>query len=110
MVITQYERYLFTKTENRQTVKNEIIRMNHDQLLKEAGYAAIRNKKEKLIINENPSNESIIVDTEVTKHAADPVKRKAYFIPDLISKTRVEYRNFDVDIQDVHISTPDEKL
>ena len=107
MVTTQYERYLFTKTELKQAVKQEIILMNRNKILKEAAYREIEKRKEDLPPTIKPISEINIIDQSVIKRAEDLVKPKACFVPDLISKSRVEYRNFDVDIHDVHITTQD---
>jgi lipopolysaccharide transport system ATP-binding protein len=110
MVTAQYERYLFTKPEMKQAVKEEIILINHDKILKEATYKEIENKNEHSILNEQSADESEKVDQAAITYAVDLAKSKAYFVPDLVSKTRVEYRNFDVDIHDVHIATPDGEI
>jgi lipopolysaccharide transport system ATP-binding protein len=131
MVTAQYERYLYAKKEKMQSVKKEIILLNDNKLLKEATY----NESEKLktnfksqinsknvikteeIIHENENNRQLYIygkeitiqsniDESVKKQTVEFVKSKAYFIPDLIPKSTVEYRDFDVDISDIYITTP----
>ena len=108
MVTAQYERYLFAKLENQPAVRQEIILMNQDQLLKEATYHEIEKGKQKEAYKNIPSKEkSKAIDSKVGRQAADIVKQKAYFIPNLVPKSRVEYRDYDINISDVCILTPE---
>jgi len=128
MVTAQYERYLFAKKENMAAVKQEIILMNDNKELKEAAYIEIEkiitnsksqvddenvrktakteNKNQNIEQLYNKGIENITqdnIDESIKKQAVEIAKPKAYFNPDLVSKSRSEYKNYDVLILDVEI-------
>ena len=110
LVTTQYERYLFSKKGNMLQIRKEIIALNKNEELKAATYEEIERSKQK---GKKPKNEEEMPvefkeqNKEVQAQAAEIIKQKAYFIPGLIPKSTVEYRNEDVDITDVCILTPE---
>ncbi len=134
MVTAQYERYLFAKKENLQAVRRKIVMMNQDDQLKLATYAEIEKQKAEIIPGAKPvvenqfeeqqhsekSKEDTSVskrqdtraesaDIEISRKAAELITPKAYLIPNLVPKSRIEYRVFDVDITDICIVTPEGK-
>ena len=105
MVTTQYQRYLFTKKEKKQAVRQEIILLNQNQKLKDDTYAEIA-KGSKLSLKKD--SDLIKSDKELNKpyfFETEPTEQEAGFIESFIPKSRLEYRTEDVDILDVHITT-----
>ncbi|MGB4205291.1 MAG: ABC transporter ATP-binding protein [Bacteroidales bacterium] len=104
LVTAQYQRYLFATPELTSKVLAEIKLINTDKALKENIYSELINtnsesthhiSKQGLNIKQHTNNE--------TQRPVD-VKRASY-MPGFISKSKVEYRNYDVDITDVNIYT-----
>lgn len=110
LVTAQYERYLFSKKENMPQVRKEIIALNKNTALKIATYEEI--EQNKLKGNKTKKDEEIPVEfkeenKDVRMKATEILRPKAYYIPGLVPKSTVEYKNEDVDITDVCILTPE---
>lgn len=108
LVTAQYERYIYANKEKTPSIRKEIILINNDDELKQATYNEIEQNK-KGNASEKPKNivpvEKAAGKTEISKKASSIIKPKAYFISGLVPKSRIEYRNEDVDIEDVCIKT-----
>ncbi len=95
----QYDRLLFAKPEDQQAVRNEIIELNRDEKKKQE-YVKDQRQPEK-----SPGmEEKVEPPREVPK---EETRSKAFLIPNFISKSRIEYKNYDVEIHDVHMRTLD---
>jgi len=105
-ITKQYERFLFAKPEEINKVRDEIkmidfSKKSYDIIAgSDIGKSALPNS-----VN-NPVN-IVLADTNNKNEIVH--KSKAYFLPELISKARIEYRNYEVDITNVTILSPDER-
>ena len=81
-VTKYYEKYLFAKDENKQNIVNEI---------------------------KNYSKDITTIDEKNNKHVKAFTKNKsllkAYYIPNFISKSKIEYDDTDIEINDVQLKT-----
>jgi len=107
LVTAQYERYLYAKKEMMATVREEIVELNKNEALKAATYAELSAAKESTTRTQHPAAETVVPDNTAKETAKELLKPKAQFLPNLIPKSTVEYRNYDVDIFDVCIKTRD---
>jgi lipopolysaccharide transport system ATP-binding protein len=110
LVTTQYERFIYAKKNNMPVIRKEIVLMNSEHKLKQATYNEIeQNKKNKtsVIYTDVAPVEAAAGKTITSSAASGTIASRACFIPDLTPKSRVEYRNEDVDIEDVCILNPD---
>jgi lipopolysaccharide transport system ATP-binding protein len=105
LVTAQYQRYLFSTKEKIEQVRKEIVEMNNDTAFKDATYAEIHKGKQKDKATTEPAQAEKPTMTDVEKQTNVIVKEKAYYIPGLVPKSRMEYKNYDVEITDVSIST-----
>ncbi|MDA3896719.1 MAG: ABC transporter ATP-binding protein [Desulfobacteraceae bacterium] len=99
-VTMYYEKMLFAKSENAQKIRREIRDLNHAP---PAEKQRVLEKAEKPATPANPARK------EPPKVIPIPAasKQKAYFIEELKPKSSLEYRNYDVDIFDIKITTPE---
>jgi len=104
LVTTLYQQYLFSKPENTRLLKNSIIELNSN---KERKQLADRNIQ-LFDVNNNDINKIIPVEYDktniLTESYASEVQ-KPYFLEDFIPKSRVEYKNSNVEITDIKITT-----
>jgi len=101
-VTTQYERFLFTRSEDALKIRNEILEINRNGELK------------KKLLRESLKEKTQQKETEKDTHKAKAGKKsfeisekRPWYVPDFRPKSTVEYKNFDVDIFDILIETPD---
>jgi lipopolysaccharide transport system ATP-binding protein len=95
MVVMHYQKYLFVKQEEAERARDEIIRLNHDE-------------KQKLSFAINPEEkEAQPVAGNTLRSDEQRVKPQAYFIPHFVPRSTVITKNYDVDIEDIHIRTLD---
>ncbi len=89
LVTMYYQKYLFAKPENAAEIRNEIIKFSKDEEKKKK-YAKRLGKDSK----KPGTNEKEV-----------PPQQESLYIPDLIPKSTVVTKNFDIDISDVFITT-----
>lgn len=109
LVTAQYERYLYAKKEMMPTVRQEIVAMNRNVALKDATYAELETTKNAPAQPQHPADEPVPSSNSqhhVQQIAKELLKPKAQFLPNLIPKSTVEYRNAEVDINRIKIVTP----
>lgn len=92
LVTTYYERLLFSTPENFLKIRQEIetIKIKHDLREGLDGSSLVKNS---------------FRDTE--EIALESSKAKPYYLPELVPKSTLEYKNYDVEMFDIHIVTPD---
>jgi lipopolysaccharide transport system ATP-binding protein len=101
LVTIHYQKYLFARAENAAKIRNEIIQLNTNEN-KKKDFVESMGKGEKKKENEKK-------ETNNTEGKKEEIKQEPFFIPNLKPKSTVEYKNYDVDIYDVHIRTLDGK-
>lgn len=113
-VTNQYEKFLYSKQEDMNRIRNDIIVLNGNGKLKETLIAETSGRQK--LSKETGSdkvNYSGGQEVEQSGHSADmpPGKkgRSSFYIPDLMPKSKLEYKNHDVHIHDVKITSPDGK-
>jgi lipopolysaccharide transport system ATP-binding protein len=89
LVTVYYQKYLFAKPENAAKIRNEIIKFGKDEEKKKKFAKKLGKDSKRQVTNEK----------EVTP------QQESFYIPDLIPKSTVVTKNFDIDISDVHITT-----
>jgi len=105
LVTTHYQRYLFASFDKITQVRREIVLMNMDDEAKNVHAIDIpENQKSSDHVRDLSSNKEA---HELSDKPSPFDNQKPYYIPNLITKSRVEYRNSDVDIYDVCITTLD---
>jgi len=96
-VTSHYQKMLFAKPEDAQKIREEIIQLDHDSEKKKAFVSTEKKKvdktgkKEGKIDNNNPGEDD----------------QKPFFIEGFKPKSLVEQKNFDVEIKDIEIRTPE---
>ena len=100
LVTAQYQRYLFAPKERMEQVLNEVVKLNDNTVLKEATYEEVLKGKEKGKLMTKPAHNTGLIKAEISKQASDVVEQKAYFMPGFESKSRVEYKNADIEMKD----------
>jgi len=93
-VSTYYEKFLFSKDENKNKIRKEIKELNIEKRITNV---------EKITNKYTESNSKLTS----SKGQVLPSKNKAYFIPDFIPKSTIIYDNTQVEIIDIHIKTTD---
>ncbi len=101
LITNQYQKYLFSEPGKKDAVMREITAMNNDISIKRAVYDEINSLEKK----QDQIRQSYDEPHKRQKSNTTKPKQKPFFIPGLIPKSRVEYRNQDVDIADVQITT-----
>ncbi|MCI0471645.1 MAG: Wzt carbohydrate-binding domain-containing protein, partial [Candidatus Aminicenantes bacterium] len=94
LVTMYYQKLLYALKEEQASVRQEIIAINKDQNAKKSYISKI---KEGLA-------EKAFTGSGEEEFASDS---KAYFIPNFVSKSTVEYKNYDVKVKDIYIKTLD---
>lgn len=92
MVTMQYHRLIFAKPEHAKDTRDEILRLNGDSRLKAE------------IISE-PDAESPNAKAKQIREGDKNSSYKAYYLPDMKPKSRVVYKKYGVEIEDVRIET-----
>lgn len=99
-VTTQYERLLFAKPQDQLMIRNAIkvfqFTENHN-----SDPSVITNNK--TIPSIEQPNKSEARKEELARPSEIKNESKSYYLPDLISKSRLEYRNYNVDISNISI-------
>jgi lipopolysaccharide transport system ATP-binding protein len=105
LVTSQYHRLLYANPEDTLKVRDEIGRLNQNEVLKSEVLEEINKKaypgKE---INDFQRKQTI----EVKK--PNKTRQKAYYVPQLKPKSTVEYKSCDVEISKIHIKTLDGEI
>lgn len=100
LVTTQYQRLLYSNLDHTVKVREEIVRINQDDALKKGSQTESQlNKRPKIEENEKEIFEKIKPITN------EPIIQKAHYIEQLKPESTVEYKNYDVEILDVKITT-----
>jgi homopolymeric O-antigen transport system ATP-binding protein len=120
VVTTQYERLLFARPSNARKVREEILHLSEKaekrgkrSRVTGIGGTAVKMQEESVHLSEKAekrgkrSHVTGIGDTAVKMQGESvlPVKEMPYLIEDFLSTSRVEYKNYDVEITDVYIRT-----
>lgn len=101
-VTMYYEKMMFAKPENAQKIRQEIRELNISGPVEKhfSPKASGNSDVSKKVKQNQPAK-------EVPDSSHTGPKQKAYFIKELIPKSTMEYRNYDVDIFDAKITTPE---
>ena len=101
LVTAQYERFLNARKEKISDVRNEILAMKIDDRVK------ARKKEESVKINTKRKRMGVeSYQKNQKENLSDTLDRKPSFIKGFETKSRVEYKNYDVSVFDIHIRTP----
>ncbi|MFW5891041.1 MAG: ABC transporter ATP-binding protein [bacterium] len=119
LITTHYQKFLYAKDENKEKIRNEIIKLNKNEEKKaEFGHKPEKKKqgktierKQKQVITQGKTNvkNTHNINKEKEQKPLKPEMQEPYFVPNFKPKSTVEYRNYDVDIYDVKITTLDGK-
>jgi lipopolysaccharide transport system ATP-binding protein len=107
LVTGLYEKLLFSKPEDTKNLKDEIRKIEKDGVRKTIAYSEIIKAKE-LKSDDAESKEAYQnsnVESSDNESGLPNAHGKAYYLPGLEPKSKIEYKNFDVDIQDIQIRT-----
>jgi lipopolysaccharide transport system ATP-binding protein len=102
LVTNQYQRYIYATASQSDATRNEIQKLNltikhkHEVGPKNTSFHPIHDKE---------LQQPIVNETEKSIEYFTPE-----YLPKLQSKTRIEYKNYDVDIEDIHLRTLDGKM
>jgi lipopolysaccharide transport system ATP-binding protein len=97
LVTTYYQKFLYATGVNQNRIREEIIQLNKDEK-KKREFAADLEKKEM-----KPPGKDM---NEVQIHEIEQVpKQKALYLPDFKPKSTIVYKNYEVDIDDIHLKT-----
>jgi len=105
LVTTFYQKLLFAGPKKQQKTREEIIQLNQDEKKKKLYTSEIEDEKTNPTKKDTPT-ENKDKENQPTPSLSEGVRQKSYFIPGLKPKSTVEYKNYDVDITDIHIKTP----
>lgn len=111
LVTANYLKLLFTPTQEKPKLKNELRQLNHDENKKNEFLSHLPPKKtnEKTATGNQPlTQENINNNSENLTTKTKPLQ-EPLFIPDFISKTIVKYVSSEVEIEDIRIITLDGK-
>lgn len=114
MVTMYYQRMLYAVGGQDKQVRKEIIELNMNKSLKHLQYNELKRKglneknitQEDLLINVQGSS----AEKQAYIKSESIMKSKAYYIPDFKPKSMIEYKNYNVDIYDIKITTRDEQI
>jgi lipopolysaccharide transport system ATP-binding protein len=98
-VTMNYQKFLFSKAEEAQAAREEIIRLNRDENRKKMFVSAPGNDE-----NDPDSSEE---KADQKRNSKNTPRLKAYYMPDFKPKSTVVTKNFNVDIFDIHIRDMD---
>lgn len=92
-VTMYYQKYMYTTREEQEKARKEIIELNNNEKLK-------KDYVEKIDLG--------IIDEEfiIPGKEDDRQEQRPFFIPNFVPKSTMEYKNYDVEIMDIHIKTP----
>lgn len=108
LVTSQYQRYLFSKSENSLQILDDIRNINKNDKLKQETYLALDNKeKESDLGNASATNKSDNTDLNPRKdlNLSLMSKQSAYFVEGFNPKSTVVYKDYDVEIINLTIRT-----
>jgi lipopolysaccharide transport system ATP-binding protein len=100
LVTSQYERYLYAEKSKVEEVKQEIFNLSKNEELKKIIYDEINRDAKEDFGNMGYSQSDIDFSERLTA-------KRAYYIPDFVPKSTVEYKNYEVLIEDIMIRTHD---
>lgn len=103
LVTAHYERLLFSNPLNTLKIRNEIIEMNKDPLLKGKLQPSVDYEEGSQV-----ESKSIVDEKQGVKTSSEELR--AEFISGFVPKSTIEYKNYDVEISDISISTPDGRV
>lgn len=101
-VVAQYQRYIYAAPQNAPEMRREIICLNDDDNTKLKYDGFLEENAPKGIKLEKGTREPLRV---VNDAPTEKVNQKALLLPELVTKTSVEYKQHDVAISDVCIRT-----
>lgn len=118
LVTTQYERLLFSNPAHTRKIRDEIVEMNRMPQMSKMSGPSIKPNYPVTQENKKEATQAIIKPGKPTdtkggrKVGAEVVSvpkegPRAEFIPDFTPKSTLEYKNYNVEISDIFISTPD---
>jgi lipopolysaccharide transport system ATP-binding protein len=97
LVTMYYKKFLFTDPRDTWKIRDEIIRLNKDG----------EQKREFAKSLEKAGGEVFTGTVEAASIEEETVRQKAFYIPNFESKSAVQTKNFEVDIYDMDIRTPE---
>jgi lipopolysaccharide transport system ATP-binding protein len=105
LVTAQYQRYLFAPVNQAFKVLEDIYNINNDIELKDSAYDSLLKAESIKQKKKGTEKEQSEIKSKSAEIIEETIKFKAIFIPGYESKSKIEYKNADVDISDVQIST-----
>ena len=101
LVTTHYQRFLYSTPENKEKIRNEIKRLNKDAEKKMEFPGNIEINQHEFRAN----------NFERKKENEEPEpEQEAFFIKNFVSRSTVEYKNYDVEMIDINIKTLDSRI
>lgn len=101
-ITTHYERFLFAKPADKSSIRRDLATMDFYHISNES--ANPKNDKNQKV--ESPISELLPAGIfRMGSELKEASGLKAFYLPEMISKTKVEYRNYEVDITDIQITT-----
>ncbi len=101
MVTSYYQKLIFSKKEDEDNIRLEIMQLNKDEEFKKRIKKEIEENKTKSMkqkqLERKDENQK---DSEKTKSI---IEQKPFYLPGLKPKSTIRYKNYDVDIYDVKI-------
>jgi lipopolysaccharide transport system ATP-binding protein len=102
LVVAQYQRYLYAAPQNASDIRQEIKYLNGDENTKLKYASSLEESARKEAkFGEGTRGFPKVPDLALSEKE----NQKAFLLPELISKTFIEYKQYDVAISDVHIKT-----
>ncbi|RJP38312.1 MAG: ABC transporter ATP-binding protein [Desulfobacteraceae bacterium] len=115
LVTRNYNMYLHAKKENKAAIKAEIIALNKDEKVKQAIYQQIAIDEEEVSSGEDWDDSALNQNDMAsrTQYGHEELEKtfakEPYYIPDFTPSTTEVFKNEDIDISDIKITTLDGK-
>jgi lipopolysaccharide transport system ATP-binding protein len=101
-VTMHYQKYIFTKPDKADEVRNQILLINKDDMLKKELSMSIENNTKG---GKSNKEDKILNNEVISDQIVDANKTKSYFMPDFIPTSTVITKNYEVYIQEIYIRT-----
>ena len=103
LVISHYQRFLYSRPEKTPKIREEIKHLNQDEELKRKYEAQVTDQNEA----KNKEQNQICIEEVEARDTTPPKKGllKPYFVENFLPKTTLEYKNYDLDIYDIQMKT-----
>ncbi len=99
LVTAYYQKFLFSKGSNRDDIKKEIADLQKNEQLKQELFKEIENKSKPNKTEIKSSSEELVEENDKMKFS------RINYIPDFKPKSTVEYKNYDIEIYDIKMTT-----